>query len=408
MKSWGAGCAALACALIGPAAADAATLVNSNGLLTYTADTGESNHPGFYDSNGRVQFIEHSGTRVLTIGCTPDFTCDGVTSVVVNLGDGDDTLRAQSLSAPATVNGGPGDETFLVDQNDTVDGGDGIDIAFLARPAGGTMQLSLDGVPDPEGGNLATDLEDVTVNTPAVVSGNANANRLEGSSGDDVLTGGAGSDILNGNGGNDVLDALDGRPDRLSCGAGADIAVADQFDLVADDCETVRRETRADALQDLPPVVAWRAGAALAVDATDDRGVTSVRFLDGDRTLCTATTAPFTCAFAPRIADVGRKTLVAIATDTAGQTTSATRAITVPKFKPTKVSLTVRGRVASGKVTLPAGVPCSGKVRVGERTTTLRQNCTYRVRVRSAKRYVATYQGTTAIESKRSIARRPR
>ena len=70
----------------------------------------------------------------------------------------------------------------------------------------------------------------------------------------------------------------------------------------------------------------------LTVNAADDRGLTKVQFFDDDRLVCELTAAPFNCAYQPRGGDVGRNTLVAVATDGAGQTTSAVRAISVRRF----------------------------------------------------------------------------
>ena len=70
----------------------------------------------------------------------------------------------------------------------------------------------------------------------------------------------------------------------------------------------------------------------LSVNATDDRGLAKVQFFDDDRLLCEDTAAPFNCAYQPRGGDVGRNTLIAVAIDGAGQTTSAVRAVTVRRF----------------------------------------------------------------------------
>ena len=80
----------------------------------------------------------------------------------------------------------------------------------------------------------------------------------------------------------------------------------------------------------------------LSVNAADDRGLTKVQFFDDDRVVCEVTAAPFNCAYQPRGGDVGRNTLVAVATDGAGQTTSAVRAITVRRFAAKDMTLTLR------------------------------------------------------------------
>ena len=200
----------------------------------------------------------------------------------------------------------------------------------------------------------------------------------------------------------------------MRCGEGTDTALVDPFDQVSDTCE-VRAgtvEVPVVSADDAPPRIAWRAGSALGIVAEDDRGIASVQWLDDDRVICTDTDAPFDCDFRPRIEDVGSNTLIAIATDTAGQTAVAVTSRAVERFKPVAVSLTVKrsGRryVASGAVTLPAGVPCSGTVAVGKRTGRLSRTCTFRFPVPRASRYVADYRGTDAIAPARSKAVRRR
>jgi hypothetical protein len=74
--------------------------------------------------------------------------------------------------------------------------------------------------------------------------------RIDGQAGDDVLTGGpyadvvrggAGRDVLRGGAGDDRILAVDGKPDRVACGAGRDVVSADRSDRVARDCERVAR-----------------------------------------------------------------------------------------------------------------------------------------------------------------------
>ena len=56
-----------------------------------------------------------------------------------------------------------------------------------------------------------------------------------------TLNGGPGPDHLAGSPGADTINALDGSPDRVSCGPGRDIVRADPGDQVGRDCERVRR-----------------------------------------------------------------------------------------------------------------------------------------------------------------------
>ena len=265
----------------------------------------------------------------------------------------------------------------------------------------GPVSITLDGVADDgvagDGVNFLADVEDIESDArfaypdeplptygPVTLVGTAAANRLTGSSGPDTITGGSGIDVLEGMAGDDTLLARDGLADRVRCGEGVDTAVVDRFDQVSDTCEVVHVEAQeppvvVESPDDAPPRIAWRPGSALGILAEDDRGVASVQWMDDDRVICTDTTAPFDCDFKPRIADVGSNTLIAIATDTAGQTAGVTAMKRVERFKPIALALAVKrsGRryVASGTVSLPAGVPCSGTVAV-ERTAKLRSNCT--------------------------------
>jgi Ca2+-binding RTX toxin-like protein len=65
---------------------------------------------------------------------------------------------------------------------------------------------------------------------------------LLGGLANDRLVGGLGPDTLSGGAGNDRLESRDGVRDRVSCGTGKrDVVIADRKDVVARDCETVRR-----------------------------------------------------------------------------------------------------------------------------------------------------------------------
>ena len=64
---------------------------------------------------------------------------------------------------------------------------------------------------------------------------------LSGLAGNDLLDGGSGRDVLDAGAGNDTLRARDGQRDIVRCGSGRDLAVVDRRDIVARDCETVRR-----------------------------------------------------------------------------------------------------------------------------------------------------------------------
>jgi len=74
-----------------------------------------------------------------------------------------------------------------------------------------------------------------------LLRGGAGDDRLLGRGGNDTLVGGSGHDTLEGNAGNDRILARDGERDTVRCGRGRDSVVADRADVVARDCETVKR-----------------------------------------------------------------------------------------------------------------------------------------------------------------------
>ena len=103
--------------------------------------------------------------------------------------------------------------------------------------------------------------------------GGAGDDRVEGSAGGDYIEGGAGEDIFEGDnvcetepctGDSDFIQARDGQADTVNCGVGADTAIVDSLDVVAQDtqhgCERIDRSA-AEAVT--PP-----AGGVLGVTAT--------------------------------------------------------------------------------------------------------------------------------------------
>jgi hypothetical protein len=180
------------------------------------------------------------------------------------------------------------------------------------------------------------------------------------------------------------------------------------------------------------------AGAAtvLSVNAADDRGLTKVQIYDDDRLLCDMVAAPFNCAYQPRGGDVGRNTLVAVAFDGAGQSTSVVRAITVRRFAPRDMTLSLRpsrDRKApyafsmSGKITRPDPVSpsqgCSGTVSfsvkkgtkvIQTKRVTLTRTCEYRTtfsfKTRTARsvRFQAKFSGNEVLSTASSKTRTAR
>ena len=142
----------------------------------------------------------------------------------------------------------------------------------------------------------------------------------------------------------------------------------------------------ADTPEDAPPAVQFTgpaanskvsapAGTTLSANATDDKGVAQVAFVDADGVICTDTTAPYSCQYTPTGDDVGKNTIIAVASDAAGQTGTDSRRLNVGRFRTEAVSLAASPRrdasapyrfTLSGTITLPDGVTarqgCRGTV----------------------------------------------
>ena len=169
---------------------------------------------------------EANGTRTIDRGVfyTTNDAPDGSSSGLLG-----GTERADRLAGEGgedEVRGGGGGDTLeggLCD--DEVYGGPGDDEVM----GSGAMD------PDEQG-------DDVLRGGPGEdqIGGDKGDDVLYGDDGDDVwLDGGGGEDTLYGGGGDDLLDTeKDGRKDKLYCGGGRDSYVADEIDVVADDCET--------------------------------------------------------------------------------------------------------------------------------------------------------------------------
>jgi hypothetical protein len=87
--------------------------------------------------------------------------------------------------------------------------------------------------------------------------------------------------------------------------------------------------------------------------------VGAVTFLLDGRTLCVDSSPPFECDVQLLGEDVGGKLLTAVATDDAGRTGIATRALFVRRFKPAAVAVEV-DRI--GRPGIPAEVEVEGRI----------------------------------------------
>ena len=161
---------------------------------------------------------------------------------------GDDTLNGNGRND--SINGGAGNDKLfggagndLLDgglddpftDNDTLDGGSGIDTASYSQVQHGmTVNLNVGQAVDDTFHNLDTlvSIENATgTNFADNLFGNGGANGLQGADGNDLIDGLGGADRLSGNGGNDTLrggggaDTLIGSlgVDKLTGGNGADL-----------------------------------------------------------------------------------------------------------------------------------------------------------------------------------------
>ena len=230
---------------------------------------------------------------------------------LVDGGEGDDTLEDPEWSGCSGEGGSLGADTII--------GGPGTD-ELMQICRSGFVNVTLDGQANDgsegEGDNVAGDIEIIEgpgYNTgmkfvgndlPNVVHGGGLPSVLIGGGGDDKLYGGVdndqidggpgnditqgwggadtvdgglgtddisgegGSTITDGTGGADVLIARDGILDTVSCGSGADRALIDQLDVVAesgrDFCESVEREA---LIADPPPPPPGAVVATVALGA---------------------------------------------------------------------------------------------------------------------------------------------
>jgi hypothetical protein len=199
-----------------------------------------------------------SSLTLVTVSNVGTLTLAGTTGInVITLGPGASTYRFTTM-APDTITvsgattdaicGPPGTTVECSDvnpatqadavQNVIVDGGNGDDtITMTGALTTATITLS--------GGSNNSSGDDTITGSPGVES-------ILGGPGNDKLDGGAGADTLSGQGGNDTLLTRDGIVDQVNCGAGTDDVTADNVDNIPSGaaCESV---TRADPTPPPPP-----------------------------------------------------------------------------------------------------------------------------------------------------------
>ena len=441
----------------GPGCTAAGATVVCAGVTSAVIDAGDmSDRVTAYkvDDSGAFVFGLSTIPAIINGGEGNDVLDGTARNDLIDGGPGDDMI--DGFAGNDTLRGGDGNDDLKPNTGtDTLVGGDGIDTATYGRRL--TPSYSLDGQANDgaagEGDLIGTDVENIEgsadIDSQTVtMTGDGHANRLTVQAGKGIITGGEGSDILEGASQDDLINSRDGSPDTVICNGGTDTVLADTLDAISPSCENVQIQAAPGGpFDDHAPTLAWSspvAGAALSagtptllsVDATDDRGLAKVQFLDDDRVLCEVTAPPFVCAYEPRGGDVGRNTLIAIAYDTAGQTTSVVRAVTVRRFAAEDMTLTLRpsrDRKApyafslSGKITRPDPVSpsqgCTGTITfsakrgtklISSKRVSLTRTCeykttfTFKTRTAGRVRFQAKFGGNEVLSGASSKTRTAR
>jgi Ca2+-binding RTX toxin-like protein len=174
---------------------------------------------------------------------------------------GDDYLDAGN--GDDEIVGGPGRDTIVArggrdlirtrdGQRDRIDCGSERDIVLADRfdqLLGGCDYVLTNGLRCTKFGTgggdtlTGTSRRDVICALPGndTVRGGAGDDALDGGNGNDTLDGGPGRDLVLGGPGFDTISSRDGARDRIRCGTGDDLVLADRRDDVASDCELLRR-----------------------------------------------------------------------------------------------------------------------------------------------------------------------
>ncbi len=180
------------------------------------------------DDVGLTNGLRVKNVEIVVGGAGNDIFRGGAGQQAFDGGDGNDQFYGGA--GPDEMDGGAGDDIFYGDAGaDSYVGGTGIDtVNYSASLAAVTVDLAatLNGRPAPQAGGDATGdtitgVENVVGTDLAArtdrLSGNGQANKLEGL---------AGNDTLNGRGGNDILDGGVGA-DSMTGGAGNDTFIID-------------------------------------------------------------------------------------------------------------------------------------------------------------------------------------
>jgi Ca2+-binding RTX toxin-like protein len=276
------------------------TLVGDPGTVTVTADSSD-NQLKVSDTTTFVKVEDSAAGVTAGAGCEADpavpggVRCakpaGGVTSIGVNLGDGNDHLSTGALGEPLTVLGGNGNDVINGSSeadtlngeagDDVLDGkelGDviigGLDTDRTDYDGTADLTVSLDGAANDgaAGENDNVDTEDVsTAQGDDSLTGDGATNTLLGGPGNDILDGGAGADVFDGGPGIDTATyASRSGAVTVSLGSVADDGEAGENDMVRADVETVIGGSAGDTLTG--NIAANRLEGSGGVDTLNGRG----------------------------------------------------------------------------------------------------------------------------------------
>jgi Ca2+-binding RTX toxin-like protein len=268
-------CAVCLAMLAGAASADAATLDSSSQGVSYTAGPGIANNLSVTESGSSLVFSDTAEN--ITDTSAPQFSCSGsgtktvtcpgtaIAPVSLATGDGVDHVTVARntplvAAVPATLlDGGTGNDVltggaemdvFLGtdgDGDDQLTGGGGFNIAdYSLKSAGVHVTLGTAGGGNGVAGENDTYAADINsaAGSPAhdVITGGAEANRIEGRGGPDTINSGGGDDRIDAAAtGVTIVGAAessgnDNAPDTVDAGPGADtITVAGGDEVHAGD-----------------------------------------------------------------------------------------------------------------------------------------------------------------------------
>jgi Ca2+-binding RTX toxin-like protein len=194
------------------------------------------------------------GSDGLSGGTGPDALSGGPGADSLAGDDGDDGLRGGG--GADRLDGGAGTDALQGEADgddlaggpgaDVLDGGQGLDrVDYGDAPRAVTVRLDRERNDGERGEDWVRETENVRGGTHAdSLFGDAGVNAIEGGPGHDLIDAGAGADDVSAGPGRDAVLARDDARDAIGCGAGKDVAVADELDVLGRGAEACERTDR--------------------------------------------------------------------------------------------------------------------------------------------------------------------